>query len=340
MRIVKNLIFAATLSLAIGGAAFYANAQIANQLLTNPGAIRDNDINVDLIPEVPGPNQNVKMSVSSYATNLNKATITWTLNGKQSLSGVGKTTFSFTTGEIGSKTEVGIALIVEEGSRVDKIITIQPSQVDILWEAPESYVPPFYKGKALPIQESKVRVVALPIERDGSISPTSKVFNWKKNYVVDQSNSGYGKYFFIVKNSYLDQKDTISVSTSAQSGEGSTGSLVLNYIKPQIMIYEKNPAYGLMLNKQLNTGISLGNGEITISAEPFYFSKYRNAVTDKNMEYKWNINSKIVTPPGKPNEMTLRGSTEAGTANVVISITNINTLFQEARQNLSISIGQ
>ncbi|MBP7832004.1 MAG: hypothetical protein KA028_03260 [Candidatus Pacebacteria bacterium] len=340
MRIVKNIIFAATLALAIGGAAFYANAQVNNRFITDPGAIRDNDINVDLIPEVPGPNQNVKINLSSYATNINKATITWTLDGKQSLSGVGKTSFTFTTGEVGSKTEIGIAIIVEEGSRVDKIITIQPSQVDILWEAADSYVPPFYKGKALPIQESKVRVVALPIERDGSVQPATKVYNWKKNYVLDQSNSGYGKYSFIVKNSYLDQKDTVSVSTSSQSGAGTTGSLTLEYIKPKILVYEKNSAYGLLLNKQLNGGFSLGNGEITISAEPFYFSKYKNTVVEKNMEYKWNINSKIVAPTGKPNVMTLRGSTEPGTANISISITNISTLFQEARQNLSISLGK
>lgn len=337
MRFAKYFAFTFFTALLILGAAISARAQ-GGSFLTDPGAIRDNDINVDLIPEVPGPKQNVKINLSSYATNINKAAITWTINGTKSLAGIGKTSFSFTTGDIGSKTVIGIAIIVEEGTRVDKQITIQPSQVDLLWEAPESYVPPFYKGKALAVQESRVKVVAMPLEKDGSIVPGNKVYNWKKNFVVDQNNSGYGKNAFLVKNSYLDNSDTVSVSTSSQSGSGTTGNLTIQYVKPQIMVYEKSPAYGLRLNKLLNSGFSLKGGEISISAEPFYFSKNSSGVLGKNMEYSWIINNTRVTPPTKPNELTVRGSTQPGTANIALTITNINTLFQEARQTIAVTL--
>lgn len=343
MRIAKNLTIVVATALVFTGVIFATRLVSAqsngSRFISDPSAVRDSDIAVDIIPEVPGPNQNVKMSISSYATNLNKASVSWTVDGKQLSSGTGKTTFSFTTGDVGSKTEIGIAIVVEEGGRVDKIVTIQPSQVDMLWEASESYVPPFYKGKALPVQESKVKVVAFPVEKDGSIVPSTKVYNWKKNYVVDQSNSGYGKNAFIVKNSYLDQGDTVSLTVSSQSGSGSAGVLSLNYTKPLILVYEKNPSYGLRLNKLLNNGISIGNGEITVSAQPFYFSEYKKSTTEKNMTYKWNINGKPVTPPGKPNILTLRGSTESGLATVSIGITNINTLFQEAKQSFGVTIG-
>jgi hypothetical protein len=323
-----------------GGVAFSVKAQTDLGLLTNPGAIRDNDIAVDLIPAVPGPNQNVKIELSSYSTNMNKATITWSLNGKQSLTGIGKTSFSFTTGDIGSSTVIDIAIIVEQGTRVDKKITIQPSQVDLLWEANESYVPAFYKGKALPIQESRIRVVAFPIEKDGSIEPLTKVYNWKKNYVVDQVSSGYGKYSFILKNSYMETSNNISVVTSSQSGSGSTGALTLNYIKPLILLYEKNPALGLRLNKLLNNGFTMATGEMTISAEPFYFSKYKSSIAEKNMEYKWTINGTAVYPPAQPNEITIKGSSQPGTAAISIGITNINTLFQEAKQTVNVKLGK
>jgi hypothetical protein len=338
MRKVQNLAFISIVFTLVLGYALSAGAQFDSSFLTNPTAIRDNDINVDLIPEVPGPNQSVKINLSSYSTNLNKAVITWGIGGKDSLSGTGKTTFSFTTGDIGSKTEISITIFVEEGSRIDKRIVIQPSQVDLLYEASESYVPPFYKGKALPVQESKINVVALPIESDGSIKPDNKVYNWKKNYTIDQQNSGYGKYSFVVKNSYLNQSDNISVNVSSKSGEGSTGQLNIIYTKPQIMVYENNPALGLRLNKLLNDGFAISNNEITVSAEPFYFSKNNGVVTGKNMEYAWVLNNSSVIPPVKPNELTLRADNQVGIAYMNITVTNIVTLFQEARRSLSVTL--
>jgi hypothetical protein len=340
MRIAKNISLVVFSTLLTFGVALSAFAQSDNSYLTNPAAIRDNDINVDLIPAVPGPKQNVKINLSSFATDINKATITWTIDGKESLSGIGKRTFSFTTGDIGSTTVIKIAIIVAEGGRVDKQITIQPSQVDLLWEAPDAYVPPFYKGKALSIKEGKVKIVALPIEADGSINPTNKVYNWKKNFIVDQSNSGYGKYSFVVRNSYLDPTDSASVNVSGSTGSGSTGTITLAYSKPQIMIYENSSAFGLRLNKLLNGGFSLGNGEIGLSAEPFYFSKTKGTIVEKNMQYKWVINGTTVTPPETPNKLTVRGSAQEGTANVSLTITNISTLFQEAKQTMSITLGK
>ncbi len=342
MRIVKNIsfVFLSFILVFFAGKAIFAHAQFDASFLTNPGAIRDNDIDVEISPEVPGPNQNVRITLSSYSTNINKASISWNINGKDSISGTGKTTFSFTTGDIGSKTEVNIVIIVAEGSRIDKKITIQPSQVDLLWEAPDSYVSPFYKGKAMASQESKVNVVALPIESNGSIIPGNKVYSWKKKYTVDQTNSGYGKYSYIVKNSYLDQSDIVSVNVSSQSGSGSVGTLNLNYVKPQIMFYENNPALGLKLNKLLNTGFSLPSGEMTIRAEPFYFSKNKSSVTGKNMEYKWKINGTNVPPPEKPNELTIRGNNQAGLATISLDITNIITLFQEVKQTVSVTLGK
>ncbi len=332
-------IFTATLMLIFVGAFSLAHAQNDSTFTTNPGAVRDSDISVDILPEVPGPNQNVKITVSSYATNLNKATITWTKDGKTALSGTGKTSFSFTTGDVGTETQISIALILEENSRVDKIITIKPSQVDILWEASESHVPPFYKGKALPIKESRIKVVALPVEKDGSIQPFTKVYNWKKNFVVDQNGSGYGKYAFTYRNSYMDQTDTVSLTTSSQTGSGTAGDITLNYVNPLLLVYENSPVFGLRLNKLLNNGFNLPSGEINVSVQPFYFSETKGSVTGKNMQYTWIINGTNVTPPSLPNELTLRVNNDTGVATIALSATNISTLFQQAKQTISLTLG-
>ena len=62
MRFAKHIASIFIFSLLIGGLAFYVNAQNESTFITNPGAIRDSDINVDVSPEVPGPNQNVRIT--------------------------------------------------------------------------------------------------------------------------------------------------------------------------------------------------------------------------------------------------------------------------------------
>jgi len=57
-----------------------------------------------------------------------------------------------------------ISIILDSTHRIDKEIVIEPAQLDILWESTDSYVPPFYEGKALPSIESTIKVVALPIK--------------------------------------------------------------------------------------------------------------------------------------------------------------------------------
>jgi hypothetical protein len=138
----------------------------------------------------------------------------------------------------------------------------------------------------------------------------------------------------------LDHSDTVSVVVSGSAGNGSTGTMTLNYQKPQIMLYEKSPSLGLRLGRLLNDGFTMGEGEMTISAEPFYFSKNQNNIIGTNMDYKWTVNSSAVTPPGKKNELTLRGSATPGTATASVGITNISTLFQEAKQAVKITLGK
>ncbi len=310
-----------------------------DQQFTDPNIVKDRDINVTLTPDQPGPNQNVVITIGSYATDLNKATITWTVDGVQKLSGVGKTKISITTGSVGKKTEITIAIIVQEGTRVDKKIVITPAELDVLWEAPDTYTPPFYKGKALAAKESKVRFFGLPIQNDGSVNPGIYNYQWQKNFKIDQPSSGYGKYWFDTRNNYLDLKDTINVTASGLSTFGGTGSVTLSYLVPKIFFYEDSPTYGPQYQKLLNNGFSLGTKDLTLIAEPFFFSKKDNSITGKTLQYTWTVNNKPVPTPSTPNKLTVRGTTQTGVARVSASITNTLTLFQEAKELVEITLG-
>lgn len=328
------LVFSLALFLTPGA---FVSAQLIGS--TDASLVNDRDIDVALTPEQPGPNQNVTIELSSYATEMNKATITWSVNGATKLNGIGKTKLSITTGDVGQKTDVSIVIITQEGTRVDKRIVITPAQLDILWEAPETYTPPFYKGKALPIKESKVRVFGMPVRPDGTVTPSNYSYRWEKAFKVDQSASGYGKYWFDTRNNYLNLTDTIGVTASGITNFGGTGSITLTYTNPKILFYEVSPAYGTLYQKNLNSGVTLGTKDMTIIAEPFFFSEKDGSVLEKSMRYLWSINNRAIPPPAKINQLTLRGSTETGVAKVSLSITNTLTLFQDAISLLTITLG-
>src|SRR5690606_11304016 len=55
----------------------------------------EEQITIQQIPRIPSPGETVSITLSGYSTNLNKATITWTLNGNILNSGVGATQIQF-----------------------------------------------------------------------------------------------------------------------------------------------------------------------------------------------------------------------------------------------------
>jgi len=166
--------------------AFSAYAQVQNA-----------DVVIDINPKYPRANEEVKASLSSYATDLNKSKISWKLNGQISIEAVGKKDFSFTTAGVGLQTVLEAEIQTSDGSFLNKKIIITPSDIDMLWEATDSYTPPFYKGKALNTSEGMLKIVALTNSRDSA----GLSYNWKLDDTNKPDSSGYKKNYYIFKNS-------------------------------------------------------------------------------------------------------------------------------------------
>src|SRR3990167_3192742 len=130
-------------------------------------AASPSSISVNVVPENPAPNENTSITLSSYANNLDSVLISWSVNGKSVLSGIGKKSFSVNAGAAGSETSVVATISLPDGA-IDTRIIIRPAVMVLLWQANDSYVPPFYKGRALPTPDSEVKVVAMPEIKSGS----------------------------------------------------------------------------------------------------------------------------------------------------------------------------
>ena len=133
--------------------------------LSSPAQIRINAIRdyleITTSPKYPKPNELVRITIESYLTDLNKATLAWSVNGDVVTQGIGKKTFSFNNGASGKTTRVSVLIRTNGGEVVVKEFSFSPIGVTILWEA-DTYTPPFYKGKPLASAQSSIRAVAIP----------------------------------------------------------------------------------------------------------------------------------------------------------------------------------
>jgi hypothetical protein len=301
--------------------------------------VRDTDISTTVNPEMPGPIQNVDISITSFATDLDKAQIVWVLNGQIVLSGVGKKSFSFKTGESGSPSTIDIGINIVGLPAISKRIIIQPGEVDMLWEATDSYVPPFYRGKALPSQEGEIKVVAMPNIKTPSgekLKDNDFSYNWSRNFNADPGLSGYAKRSYLFKNDYLEAEENISVSVSSVLGNYSAeGKVLITPGAPKIDFYERDPALGIKYGSSLMNGFNLGTRPLLITAVPYFFSSKN--IDDPDFKYSWSINGQAVETTGKNHELAIKSDKTGGASDIGLSIESLSKIFQKATATFEVT---
>ncbi len=299
-------------------------------------AISANSISVNVSPENPAPNQDVTVTLSSYSANLDTVMITWYVDGKNSASGVGKKTFYLKAPASGS-TVVRATMAFPDGS-VDTSVTIRPSVMVLLWQADDSYVPPFYKGKALPGAESEVKVVAMPEIKSGTnlVSPLNMTYTWQKDYNNDAEDSGYAKNSMTYINDYLDSTNNISVTASTLDQQNnSQASIDIGEADPQILFYRSDAKLGTLWDNALGDTFSISGNEI-LEASPYFLSP--KEVNHPRLIWNWSINDNIVSVPTyNPNFLPLKIQPgTSGISNIKLQIKNKDKIFENASKEINI----
>ena len=290
-------------------------------------------INIELIPQNPGPNEVVYVSLTSYATNLDAATITWKVNGKTLKNGMGEKNFIFTTGGMNVKTLLDITIKTAENETIEKKLTINPSEVDMIWQS-ESYVPPFYKGKALFSHQNQITVIAVPHISNGGggeLNTKSLIYKWKSNGSVIDTASGFGKNFYTFTGSLISRPLTIEVEVSSPNGIGQGyGSISLTPGEPEVILYKKDPTYGIQFQKALQSNVELKNSkEITVVGFALFFGVLNHSSSE--LSYKWAINGiPTGTDSSLGTQVFRRKEGTSGASNVSLSIEHANKILQSA----------
>jgi hypothetical protein len=295
--------------------------------------IQGGDISIEISPKYPKLNEVVNISLSTFTTDLNMAKISWVLDGKTVLEGVGKKSFLLTFNNSTSSKNLEVKIETISGSVINKNIVISPSDIEILWEASNTYSPPFYKGKTLAPVEGNIKVVAIP----NTTNPAGFNYQWKQDNKNKVNSSGYEKSSYFYKNSYLEKNNSIEVIVSDLFGNSiGSNKIVITPTLPKVIFYEKNLLTGTRWEKSLSGGIKANKNGTIIKVEPYFFSQEN--LDSPLLAFNWFLNEEKITTPKQKNTLLIKPEEgDSGSSTITVVVNNISTLFQEIEKKLYVT---
>lgn len=300
-------------------------------------AISSESVLVDITPGSPAPYEDVSITLHSYVDNLDSVLTTWSLNGRNVLSGIGKKTLLLKAPAAGSETAVNVVVSLPSGEAETRII-IRPLVMVLLFQANDAYVPPFYRGKALPTLDSEIKVVAMPEVRtaSGLVDPKNMTYSWRRDYINLPEDSGYGRNFFTYTSDYLENSNNVSVTASTTDGKySSEASIDIVAREPKILFYKNDESVGTIWEKVLADSHKI-QGSIVVEAAPYFISP--KEIQNPRLLWSWSINDNPVEVSSwKKNLMPLRAeSGVSGTSRLRLIIENMDRISQTTSQEINI----
>jgi hypothetical protein len=306
----------------------------AQSPMTNTGQ----NVSIALAPTNPGPNQKVVATLQSFGIDTTRSLVAWRINGKDATRGVGSRTLELTTGPVGTVTKIEAAVEGPGGIPIVVSRDIRPAAVSILWEA-DTYTPPLYKGKALITPGAQFRLVALPelVTETGARVPATELFyTWSRNGRKMPELSGYGKFAITLVNDTFIRPLSFGVTVSTLDKKiQADGIVTIPIAQTMILLIEDHPLLGMRLFAPLGSRFALAREEVTLVAEPFYYSI--DTRTAPILEYAWKVGN--TQPASRDTLVFRRTGTQPGETAVELRTTHKGQLMQTNRVPFTVSFG-
>lgn len=299
-------------------------------LAQTPASI--DSIEIRVTPEKPAPGQSVTIKVESFLTDLNRATISWIVDGKTIDAGLGKTSFTTNAPQNGRKSTVTIIIKTSEGRELRRNVPLQPADVSIAYES-IGYLPPTYKGGSIPAYQSSVKFVAVPefyTTAGIKIDPETLVYTWKKGSTVLGNDSGYGKQSLVIKGGVIPEPTTVSVSVQSKDAKiNGEAAVRIDFNAPEIQFYKEDPLYGVLYNHAFRNSEPLTNNEFKIMSAPYYF--------EDTGSFVWTINGVERPDLSSQKSITFRNNgTREGKSIIGLEVRGVKNILQSAQKDFEV----
>ncbi len=287
------------------------------------------EISLSTIPANPAPGASVRIEAQSYGADLDQSNITWRYNGKIIDGGIGRKNITITAPVSGAVGTITMTATGAGFASTTATMVLRPASVDLLWEAADSYTPPFYKGKALPSTNSLIRVTGIL----SASAPKQLVYNWSRNNSVLGASSGFGKSSLLFRNSELESTELISLEATSGTFSG-TASINITPGDPSVVVYEKNEGFIDYANGSSST-VNTGENGLILRFEPFFFSTPLSIA--RSLSFTITENDNDVTNPNIQNELYLSAPEVRGSALFTVAINTISYTLQQLTRPFTIN---
>lgn len=248
---------------------------------------------VSLVASSASPTPGEQVTITAVTPSFDRLTayFGWTVDGRArpDLSGTGKHAITLTAGTVGSSQRIAVSVSRRTAAvgvaGGDAVLTIRPADLTLTFVA-ETFVPKWYKGKALPVSDSVVGVIAIPdIVVDGRrVPPDRLIYRWGLD---DETNalSGVGEQVFRVRASDL-PGTSHEVKVRVEDEEGKVKKEGTFYIvphQPRIVIYASTPLGGT--EPRASQAFAGSRGLFDFIAEPFFFP----IASRKDLQWQWEV---------------------------------------------------
>jgi hypothetical protein len=239
---------------------------------------------------------------------------------------------TYTAARLGSSDTIKATLKKPNGFVETITKNITPAYLDIIVE-PQTHVPDFYKGRALPSVGSTINVTVL-LSNGGIANPQNLIYTWRINQKVFEGGPLRGRNKITLSGG---QESSIIISLQIADQLGNIiakRGIGVNTVSPKLLFYELNALYGTE-SKALKTFTILGNST-SFRSEPFYLDSQTYNFPDI---FTWSINgTEFKNQSLNPYEVTLEKTGYPGSAEVKLHVRNTEQLLQGAQGALSVSI--
>lgn len=291
------------------------------------------DLTIRQFPESPREGEEVKLTLESDKYNLNIANITWSVDGQESDSGVGRKTLSLKAPTNGLA-QIILAKVSQEGFNDDQIQKALEANTNfILYEGVDSYVPSFYKGRRLPTKEGTVRAAFFSF-KDGQISGfndfSKENYSWKINGEDKHEYSGTGKILNTMQTSIMDSSVNLKISKRDANQNIKSAETNIPLQKTEVLVYKTDEK---KLLKQVLSDTETGK-KIYLFVEPFFFSISNKK--DTILLYDWKIND-VATKISTPWSVVFSGK-ERDSVKINLDIANKEKVTQENSRGFTFKV--
>ncbi len=319
---------------------FFASAQTTGSATGLGLRNTDTAVLIHAEPATPAAGAVVRFTAESPLFDLTKSMITWSVNGKETTKGIGEKVIDITIDKKGTPVTVHVDVTNDSWGNASADVSIAPLQLDLLIDA-MSYVPPFYRGRALPAAGGHIHAQALArfVQNGARVSEKIITYTWKQNGRTLGSISGLGRSAVTLEAPALFDSNQITVLATTDDGALSAEtSATIASVEPILALYENHPLFGIMFHQMTPNSLTVPSAERTFVAIPYFADALR--AEDPHLRYAWSVNdSPIAASSTKTNEITIRADSGGVVASLALELSHAVNIFLASTGRWQIKFG-